>query len=164
MIPSFSRREFLKAGLAGSVLLACAGQAAADADEEADMLAAVAGALLAGMLPAAGQERTEAIAATVHGVRQAIGGLSASARKEVGELFVLLSLAPGRRFVAGLSSRWRDAGRDDVAAFLERWRFSRFLLLQGAYAALHDLVFGAWYAREESWAAIGYPGVPEVFA
>ena len=46
----------------------------------------------------------------------------------------------------------------------EKIRFySRFALLQGAYAALHDLVLGAWYARPEAWPTIGYPGTPEIF-
>jgi hypothetical protein len=35
-------------------------------------------------------------------------------------------------------------------------------LLQQGYQALHDLVLAAWYARPDSWPAIGYPGPPEV--
>lgn len=163
MIPFLSRRRFLKVGLAGSVLLACAGQVRGAGDEEAAMLAAVAGAVLAGMLPAAGAPRRAALDETVRGVRQAVAGLSAPAQKEVGELFSLLTMAPGRRLLAGVSVPWAEAGEAEVAAFLERWRFSRFALLQGAYAALHDLLLGAWYGRSDTWAAIGYPGPPEVF-
>jgi hypothetical protein len=32
------------------------------------------------------------------------------------------------------------------------------MMLQSAYHALHDLIFGGWYADSASWAAIGYPG------
>lgn len=158
-----ARRSFLKAGLAGGLLLSFAGRASADADEESAMLVAVAGAMLVGVLPAAGEQRRALLDETVHGVRRAVAGLSAQAQKEVGELFSLLTLAPTRRLLAGVASPWAQAGDEEVAAFLERWRFSRFSLLQGAYAALHDLTLGAWYARPEAWPAIGYPGVPEVF-
>jgi hypothetical protein len=163
MMALVTRREFLKAGLGGSVLLACSGHVAAAADDENEMLAAVARGVLAGVLPASPAQRKVAIAETVAGVRRAIAGLSVAAQKEVGELFTLLTLAPTRRFVAGVSSPWIEAGNEEVAAFLNRWRYSRFALLQGAYAALHDLVLGAWYARPEAWPTIGYPGTPEIF-
>lgn len=158
-----SRREFLKAGFGGSVLLACAGRVAAAADEEGAMLAAVASALLAGMLPGERTARAAALTETVAGVRRAVSGLSLPTQKEVAELFSLLTLSPSRRLLAGVSAPWAEASEETVAAFLESWRFSRFGLLQGAYAALHDLVLGAWYARPEHWEAIGYPGIPEVF-
>lgn len=165
------RREFLKAGFAGSVLLACAGKvhaAALSADaktgsEEVAMLSAVARAVLAGMLPLEAGTRAKALAETAAGVRRAVSGLSLQSQKEVAELFSLLTLSPSRRLIAGVSSPWGEASVEDVAAFLESWRRSRFALLQGAYAALHDLVLGAWYARPENWPAIGYPGAPEVF-
>jgi hypothetical protein len=47
-----------------------------------------------------------------------------------------------------------------VSEFLQDWRSSRLGLLQSAYGALHDLTFGAWYARADTWEAIGYPGPP----
>ena len=166
------RREFLKVGVAGSVLLACAGKlhaaspaagAKAGNDEEAVMLAAIANAVLVGMLPADAAARANVLAETAGGVRHAVSGLSLQSQKEVAELFALLTLSPSRRLIAGVSSPWGEAAVEDVAAFLESWRRSRFALLQGAYAALHDLVLGAWYARPETWPAIGYPGTPEVF-
>jgi hypothetical protein len=49
-----------------------------------------------------------------------------------------------------------------LVAFLESWRHSRFDLLKSGYAALHDIIFGAWYAHPDSWESIGYPGPPEV--
>lgn len=157
------RREFLKAGFAGSVLLACAGRASAATDEEAAMLSAVSAAVMAGMLPGEGAARAAALTATVAGIRHAVAGLSLSSQKEVAELFSLLTMSPTRRLLAGVSAPWAETKGEDVAAFLENWRHSRFALLQGAYAALHDLVLGAWYARTEHWDAIGYPGVPEIF-
>ena len=43
-----------------------------------------------------------------------------------------------------------------------RWRDSRFELLRSAYAALHQLVFAAWYANPRAWFATGYAGPPSL--
>jgi hypothetical protein len=64
--------------------------------------------------------------------------------------------------VAGVWQRWRDVSAEDAAAFLDRWRHSRFDLLRAGYAALHDLVLGAWYGDARRWSAIGYPGPPKL--
>jgi hypothetical protein len=79
---------------------------------------------------------------------------------EVKQLLALLASWPGRRLLAGVSAPWPQASSAEVAAFLERWRFSRWVLFQQAYHALHELVLAAWYARPDSWPAIGYPGPP----
>ncbi len=162
------RRRFLSTGVAGSVLLAFSGWLNAAGTRglnaaERDMLTAVAAAFLDGALPTEGEARRELLARTVDGVAKAGSGLSAATRKEIGELFGLLTLLPGRLLIAGVGSSWAEAGPAEVAGFLQSWRFSRLGLLQSGYAALHDLTFGAWYARPESWEAIGYPGPPEVF-
>lgn len=166
MMPLVSRRQFIKAGLAGSLLLAFAGhaqQARAADDGTGAMLAAVAGVILEGMLPEHPARRRAVLSETVAGIDQAVAGLALNTRKEVGELFSLLTIAPVRRLLAGVSAPWAEAQPAEIAAFLERWRYSRFALLQSAYAALHDLVLGAWYARSENWGNIGYPGAPEVY-
>jgi len=126
------------------------------------MLAAVAAAILDGALPAAGDARERALREAVAGARQAVAGLSAAAQDEVGELFALLSSSAGRILAAGLWPHWREVSVEQVAAFLNRWRHSRFGLMRAGYAALHDLVLGGWYGDARRWAAIGYPGPPRV--
>ena len=96
------------------------------------------------------------------GVGVAIAGLSAAAQQELSELFTLLGFAPARVLLAGLWPSWEAASVDEVAAFLQGWRTSRLGLLRSAYAALHDLVLGAWYGTPDTWEAIGYPGPPEI--
>lgn len=169
-----SRRQFLKAGLVGGAGLAALGTLywwgrgggeGADAFKldgaGGEIVAALAPAILAGVLP--GEEaRNAAVERVVEGVEKAIGGLGAAAQEELRQLFALLAFAPTRMLVAGVTPPWRDADVAEVAAFLERWRFSRLDLLQSAYAALHDLVFAAWYGSFDAWEAIGYPGPPEV--
>lgn len=166
-----SRRRFLQAGIAGGALLAFAGWckrplAAAPrglSEGEREMLGAIAAVLLDGALPQESEARRMLIARTVDGIARAVAGLSLATQKEIGELFGLLVHAPGRVLLAGVGRPWREAAAADVAGFLAAWRGSRFGLLQSAYAALHDLTFGAWYAQPDSWAALGYPGPPEVF-
>ena len=160
-----ARRQFLKTGLAGSLLLGCAGWLNAAgarplSDAEREMLGALTNALLDGALPTDLAARRRLIAVTIDGIAVEIAGLSLASQKETGELFGLLVLAPGRRFLAGVSKPWREAAAGDVLEFLQAWRSSRLSLLQSAYAALHDLTFGAWYARPDTWEAIGYPGPP----
>lgn len=168
------RRTFVQAGLAGSALLTVsgwlnaagvrAGQPAFQlSDAEREMLLAIVPVFLQGALPAEASTRQASVLRTVAGVVRAVSGLSLATRKEVGELFGLLALAPGRRWLAGVGKSWPEASGDEIAAFLAAWRGSRFDLLFSGYAALHDLVFGAWYAQAEAWEAIGYPGPPEVF-
>ncbi|MBM3391975.1 MAG: hypothetical protein FJY34_08400 [Betaproteobacteria bacterium] len=171
-----TRRQFIKAGLVGGLALSAAGlfysrslkEAPAGAVprgltfSEKAVVAALAPVILAGALPAAGEARARAIAQTVDGVGVAIAGLSAAAQKEIGELFALLDIAPARILLAGLWPRWEEASPAQIAAFLQGWRDSRLGLLRSGYAALHDLVLGAWYGNPETWDAIGYPGPPKI--
>ena len=171
-----TRRQFIKAGLIGGAVLTAAGLFYSRGLKEAPstavsrgltlsgrtIIAAIVPAILAGMLPEAGEARRKAITQTVEGVGVAIGGLSAAAQKELVELFTLLGFAPARVLLAGLWSGWEAASVEDVAGFLQGWRASRLGLLRSAYAALHDLVLGAWYGTPDTWEAIGYPGPPEI--
>lgn len=163
-----SRRTFLKVGVGASLLLAAGGavyratRPAApaqrfklDGDARA-ALAAIVPVLLDGAMPARGSGDAS-LDAVLARVVAAIAGLPLSSQQDVQDLFGLLALAPARRLLAGIDS-WSGAAPADVARFLQDWRISRFGLLRTAYAALHDLVIGAWYADPVSWSAIGYPG------
>jgi len=158
-----TRREFLKTGLAGAALLNVAAcSRPAENGGRTMVLSAIVPVMLAGALPAGGEARQELIVRTVAGVDRAIAGLSLATQKEIGELFDLLAFPLTRMLAAGVWSSWPDATPEAISNFLESWRHSRFDLLKSGYAALHDLIFGAWYARPDTWAAISYPGPPEV--
>lgn len=125
------------------------------------ILVAIIPVMLDGALPigpGAAGARDEALA----GAGEAIAGLPPSLRRELDQLFALLSFAPTRCIVAGMWSPWPDASRESVAAFLGHWRDSRFALLRSAYEALHQIVLGAWYGNPRAWGAIGYPGPPSL--
>ena len=171
-----TRRTFLVAGLAGGATLAVAywlrganergpaagasaSLAALDRDAPA-IVAAVVPVLLEGALPSDAAERSAAVRETVENVARAVSGLPPAAQKELAELFALLGFAPTRLALAGISASWAQASPEAVAAFLERWRTSGWMLLRSAYDALHQLVLAAWYGNPHAWAAIGYPGPP----
>lgn len=170
-----TRRQFIKTGIAGGLLLAAAallqkpldraGKQALVAGNPLDpslrtVVRAIAPVMLQGAFPAADPERAAALERITKGVALAVGALSAASQKEVAELFALLAFAPTRIAVAGLTASWDQASAADIEAFLKRWQHSRLDLLKSGYQALHDLVLGAWYADPQSWAAIGYAGPP----
>ena len=170
-----TRRTFLVVGLAGGATLAAAcwlrrrggpdSASGADASLAAldpaapAIVAAIVPAMLDGALPA---DRHAAVTETVANVARAVSGLAPNAQKELGELFSLLGLPPTRIALAGVVTPWADASPEAVAAFLERWRTSRWMLLRSAYDALHQLVLAAWYGNPRAWSAIGYPGPPAI--
>lgn len=158
-----TRREFLKTGIAGGLLLNIAAcNRSPGSDSQTAILTALVPVFLAGALPADSSARDALIARTVAGVDKAIAGLAPAAQKEIGQLFDLLGFAPTRIITTAVWPDWPDASPQAIGSFLESWRHSRFALFRSAYAALHDLVFAAWYARPETWAAIAYPGPPKV--
>lgn len=169
-----NRRRFLQAGLVGSVVLVTVGTWVvwrdvrdADAgspphDRISEILGAVAPVLLAGALPADPAQRGSALTDVTISVKAVVAAFPPAVANEVSGLFRLLDIRIARRLLTGVSTNWRDADPADVKAFLERWRWSRIALLQTGYFALHDLVLGAWYANEPAWAAMRYPGPPNL--
>jgi hypothetical protein len=162
----FTRRELLKTGAAGAALLTLADCARRVTSMRLDavqreIVARVASVMLAGALPAEEPSHANALATAVDGFSVAVAGLPPDVQAEVQQLFSLLSFAPTRRLIAGLPP-WKDATDDEVRTFLDRWRYSSFLMLRGAYDALHQLVMAGWYGNAAAWPRIGYPGPPDI--
>ena len=128
----------------------------------ASAVAALAPVVLAGALPAGAAARDEAIQATVAAFDRAIAGLSAAVQKEVDELFSILRFGPARLMFTGLWSPLEESSAEDIAAFLKRWRHSRFDIQRAGYQAITQLLQAAWYGNPASWAGIGYPGAPRL--
>ena len=164
------RRTFLKAGAIGALLLGAGGAAYRFANppgplgpftldgEAKAAIDAIIPAMLAGALPTEAAARAAAITGTTARVHAAIVGLPLTTQKEVQDLFGLLSFAPARRALTGVSGSWLQARPEQVSVFLQDWRFHSLDMLQSAYHALHDLIIGAWYADPTNWDRIGYPG------
>ena len=175
-----SRRTFLVAGVAGSAALAASWwlqtkrphrTAAATSTPlpafgtgALAILGAIVPAVLAGALPQAPAERADALRETKAAVVDAIGALPPAAQHELAQLFALLAFAPARLALARVNEPWTSATPEAIAAFLDRWRDSRWQMQRAAYSALHQLVLAAWYGNPRAWPAIGYPGPPTLAA
>lgn len=169
-----TRRQFLKVSVASGIVLAGAGWFAMRRGRvpaagfqwldhrSAKIVAALVPAVLEGSLPADGPARREAIRDVTFAFDRAVSGLAPAVQEEMAQLFSLLGLAAGRFIVAGVRSAWEEATGDEVAAFLRRWRTSRFGLLRAGYQALTQLIQAAWYGNPAAWERIGYPGPPSL--
>jgi hypothetical protein len=167
-----SRRQFLKVSTMGavalstvsvaSVLTGCASQPIADGfrlfrDADLDVLRALFPVVMAGRLAPNDKAATEKV---LHVMDDFLYGTSEAGHKQIHQLFDLLSMPFTRYTVVRLSSPWTTAGAEDIQAFLERWKNSRFDLLRGAYIALTQMMVMSWYQQHETWVSIGY--VPPV--
>jgi hypothetical protein len=174
-----SRREFLKVGAGAAMTLAVThalnrplfaqpvgGGSAGSLDlkhfanRDAELIAALAPAILADALPLDPASRQVAINEVVEAFDRTIFGLSPAVQREVDELMSLLTFAPTRYLIAGIRSPWNAASAEEIDAFLQRWRDSRLALLQQGYQALVRLMIACWYGNPLAWAQIGYPGPP----
>ena len=129
--------------------------------EHADMLRAVASALLGSALPTDADSRARELARVVTATGALVTNLPPTTRKEIADLFGLLAFKPARALL-GYSGNWTGADIPAVATFLVGLRDSSIGLKQQAYFALHDLLIGSFYAEPSTWAATGYPGPPKL--
>jgi hypothetical protein len=166
---NLSRRRLIFTGAAGVAVLVAARwlqpsrperATAGLTTDAADVVRAIAAAMLDGALPEDAADRRAALDDTVDAVGTAIAGLPPLAREELATLFALLGFAPLRIAFAKVDVAWRDADVTTTNAFLVRLQTSRWSVKRIAYDALHQLTFAAWYANPRTWPSIGYPGPP----
>lgn len=101
------------------------------------------------------------IAQIIQSINALVLRLPQRSRDELRELFDLLTGDATRLISAGVWDNWQQASSDAKQAFLRRWRDSWFQLFQKAYHGLHQIILGAFYAEEPSWAILDYPGPPK---
>ncbi len=168
-----TRRQFIKVGLAGAALFAAARyldqpSAARTGDyrvldeDAAKIMRALIPVVLAGSLSADETERARTVVDVLAAFDRAVSGLAPAVQEELGQLFSFLHFAPSRLAFAGLWAPVDETPREELKAFLTRWRHSRFDLQRQSYEALTQLVQASWYDNPASWKAIGYPGPPAV--
>ncbi len=172
---ALTRRRFLQVGLAGAALLVVvrilerpqtpAGAAHRVLDDgTAALVGALAQVVLDGALPSEPALRASALREVVDAFDRAISGLAPAVRDEIDQLLGTLRFRPARWALAGLWDPLDEASAPAIAAFLTRWRESRFELLRAGYQALTQLIHAAWYDNPRAWPAIGYPGPPALIA
>ena len=171
-----TRRTFLKVGVAGACVLVAARVLDREvfaqddkpgsldlkkiANKDAVCIAALAGSVLKGALPADPAAYLVAINEVVEAFDRTVAGLSPAIQREVEELLSLLTFSISRRLIAGVSKPWDEASAADVTNFLSNWRHSRFALLQQGYQALVRVIVACWYGNPLSWGKINYGGPP----
>lgn len=164
------RRTLLKLGLASTAVLALAGGAAgwllqpglqpdgrlSGAGRE--VFSAVGRAVLDRSLPAQEDARQQALGGLLDRIDTLVQALPPHAQAELSKLLSLLGSATGRQAVAGLDRPWAQASSAGLQQALQGMRLSGLALRQQAYAALHDIATGAYFADAATWPLLGYPG------
>ncbi len=168
-----SRRKFIFVGVAGAIAAAAvvvlprigssgvAPTGGVLVAANADMLRAVAAAVLGTALPPDAAGRDAELTRVVNATGALIDGFPPSTRREVGDMFGLLALKPAR-MILGFSGNWDIADAPAVAQSLLALRDSSIGLKQQVYFALHDMVLGSFYAEPKTWITTGYPGPPKL--
>ena len=162
------RRTLLKLGATSAALLAAIG----------GMAALIQPGLERGVLTATGREIFRAISLGVldktlpeqHAAKEValtallgridvlISALPPHAQAELSQLLSIFGTTAGRLALAGLNTPWLNASVADVQAALQDMRLSGLAVRQQAYAALHDITAGAYFAEPGTWGLLGYPG------
>ncbi len=162
------RRSLLKLGLASAVVLGLAGGAAALwtpglqegrlSPAGREVFFTVGQAVLDQTLPIDDGPRQMALQGLLARIDVLVQALPPHTQDELSQLLSLLASAGGRRALAGLAPDWAEASVAEVQEALQGMRLSRLALRQQAYAALHDITAGAYFADESTWAVLSYPG------
>jgi hypothetical protein len=162
------RRTLLKLGLASTAVLMLAGGAVALLQPGLrggalspvgrEVFGAVGRAVLDKSLPSAEGPRQIALDGLLSRIDALVRVLPPHAQDELSQLLSLLGSAAGRRTLAGLDTAWTDASVAEIQQALHGMRLSALALRQQAYAALHDIATGAYFADAATWPMLGYPG------
>ncbi len=92
-----------------------------------------------------------------------ITSLSEHSRKQLRQLFDLLTSSTLRYLAGGPMSDWSKAQSHQKEDFLQGWKTSMFALKRTGYAALSKLFAMSWYAMAENYSQAGYPGPPKIY-
>jgi hypothetical protein len=161
---NIKRRQLIKTGMAGSVVLLATAWLAAPMDDypvavsgmRLDFLHAADGQIIRSIAPVMLGVAGLPLDAVVLGVDRAISVLIPAVQQELRQLFDLLANRWARWWLAGVRSPWAMAQAGELSRFLQRWQNSSLLLLRSAYQALHALINAAWFGNPASWGALGY--------
>ena len=166
------RRTLLKLGLVSGTVLALAGGAAMLVqpglvqrrltDAGRALFIGVGRAILQGTLPPDPAEQRQALEGMADRVDILAQNLPPHVVDELSQLVGLLGSSAGRVALAGLSTGWLEATPEQVMAALNDMRYSRLTLRQQAYQALPEIVGGAYFSEETTWAVVGYPGPQDI--
>jgi len=165
------RRDFLKVGLGLSLavtlagaLPGCSGGTKAPAPDlaflqpgDVALFSAIIPVVVLDLGTRSTAEQQQLLRQTLANIDGTCAGLDAHSRGELRKLFDLLAIGTLRYVLTGVG-RWNEASSEQLEAFLERWRASRFATLNAGGNVLVRLVAGSYYVIPATFASVGYPG------
>lgn len=165
------RRGFLKVGAGFSLALTLAGTLPGCSDAakapapgyaflqpgDVELFGAIAPVVVTDLAALDPGERDKRLRETLRNVDATCAALDLGSRAELRKLLDLLAIGPLRYVLTGVGS-WRDASAETLAAFLARWRGSRFATLNAGGIILVKLVAASYYVIPATFASVGYPG------
>ena len=165
---TMQRRGLLKLGVTAALALSVVGGAVAWLQPGLErgtlsplgreVFRSVGMAVLDKTLPEQAGTREIALEGLLDRVDVLIATLPQHAQNELSQLLSLLGNPAGRLGLAGLAWPWTDASLEEVQKALQGMRVSSLAIRQQAYAALHEITAGAYFADPTSWSQLGYPG------
>jgi hypothetical protein len=172
--PLPTRRQIIRRGFAGTLLLLVAGGAGSALwptrrrkprsglrvfdEREASILSAVAAAVLR-VEPGAPSAEDVDVAGRIDGL------LALSSAEVQGEFRQLVRLFENGFTGILTGTGWTSftaASEKSRQARLSAWELSRLPLFRTGYQAMKRLCTACYYSSPASWASIGYPGPPEI--
>lgn len=161
------RRQFLKRGLLGGVLLGVGGvsglalwpgDSSARPTRALAVISPSAFPVLVAVAARVVQGTTARPIEIAHRVDDALRFTFPEAQKDMNAVLGLLENAVGGLLLRGSAKPFTllDGAQQDAA--LNRWRDSDLTVLRGAYHALRKLCLAAHYANAGSWAEVDYGG------
>jgi len=166
-----TRRRFLKRGLLGGFLLATAGglglglwPTRQDANPRRALKLldergfAILAAIAARTVRVPGADPIE----IAHRVDETLSLGVPEARKDFTQLLLLFENALAGFVFDGRAKPFTRLSPEAQDAVLLSWRNSRVALRRGGYHALRKLTLAAHWSNPDHWAAVGYPGPPQI--
>jgi len=173
-----SRRDFFKVSLLGSVVLLVGSSVSTLVlaksnhnvlpdfnflrPSDAEFLLALAPVMLKANYPGIlGRKASQRL---LFSIDKQISSLSVHSRKQLRQLFDLLTSSTLRYFAGASINDWSVAPIEQIEGFLQGWKNSMFSLKRTGYSALGRLVIMSWYAQPENNLQAGYPGPPKIYS
>ncbi|HWC65807.1 MAG TPA: gluconate 2-dehydrogenase subunit 3 family protein [Thermoanaerobaculia bacterium] len=174
--PVMTRRDLIRRGIVGTFLLAAAGATAAFwwptrrrkprpglrlfDEREASILAAVAETVLA-IEPAAPSPEDVDVVGRVDAL---LARSPAAVGREFARLLHVFENGTTGLLTATGWTSFTASGPASREARLRAWETSRIALFRTGFQAMKRLCGACYYSSPLTWAAIGYPGPPDVLA
>lgn len=95
-------------------------------------------------------------------IDQALAYLPDNQQQDLLMLLDTLTNKLGRLILTADITKWQQGDSELINKVLAKWRTSSLDILNTAYVGIKQLIMAVWYGEPENWAAIDYPGPPDI--